>query len=182
MSQSLFSRRQFLTYAGGTAVVASLTPSIAFASYTDQPRTISMNNLHTGERLESCYFDGTNYVGDEMARLSKLCRDFRRNEIHPMDKNLFDQITQIQNILGIQKEVQIISGYRSPATNEALRSKSSGVAKKSYHMLGKAIDFRIDGVDLKELRDVARSLQAGGVGYYARSNFIHIDTGPVRTW
>lgn len=76
----------------------------------------------------------------------------------------------------------MISGYRSPATNEALRSQSSGVAKKSYHMLGKAIDFRIDGVDLKELRDVAKSLNAGGVGYYARSNFIHIDTGPVRSW
>lgn len=182
MSQNVFSRRQFLTIAGGSVVAASLTPSIAFASYPDQPRVISMNNLHTGERLESCYFDGKNYVGDEMARLSKLCRDFRRNEIHPMDKNLFDQITQIQNILGIQKEVQIISGYRSPATNEALRSNSSGVAKKSYHMLGKAIDFRIDGVNLKELRDIAKSLKAGGVGYYARSNFIHIDTGPVRSW
>ena len=99
-----------------------------------------------------------------------------------MDRALFDQISQIQSLLGTQAEVQIISGYRSPATNEALRSKSSGVAKKSYHMLGKAIDFRLDGVKLSHVREAAISLKAGGVGYYAKSDFVHIDTGPARQW
>ncbi|MBW3694809.1 DUF882 domain-containing protein [Vibrio sp. T187] len=182
MSQNVFSRRQFLALSGGTLITASLAPSIAFASYPDQPRTIAMNNLHTGESLESCYFDGVNYVSDEMARINQICRDFRRNEVHPMDRRLFDQISQIQSLLGTQAEVQIISGYRSPATNEALRSKSSGVAKKSYHMLGKALDFRLDGVKLSQVREAAISLKAGGVGYYAKSNFVHIDTGPVRQW
>jgi uncharacterized protein YcbK (DUF882 family) len=99
-----------------------------------------------------------------------------------MDKRLFDHISNIQNELGVEAQVQIISGYRSPATNEALRSKSSGVAKKSYHMLGQAIDFRLEGVNLKKVRDVARELKFGGVGYYPGSNFLHVDTGPVRYW
>lgn len=176
------SRRDFLKLAGSGLVVATCTPSIAFASYPDQPRTLALSNLHTREALETCYFDGSNYVERELNRLNHLCRDFRRNEVHSMDKRLFDHITKIQRTLGVEAEVQIISGYRSPATNEALRGKSSGVAKKSYHMLGQAIDFRLDGVDLKRVRDAARDLQAGGVGYYPGSNFIHIDTGPVRYW
>jgi uncharacterized protein YcbK (DUF882 family) len=176
-----FSRRDFIKLTGSGLVVAAI-PNVALASLPDQPRTIAMNNLHTGESLESCYFDGSQYLDGELARLSHLCRDFRRNEVHPMDKRLFDHISQIQQELSVDTEVQIISGYRSPATNEALRSKSSGVAKKSYHMLGQAIDFRLEGVDLKRVRDVARELQVGGVGYYPRSNFVHIDTGPVRYW
>ncbi|EEX41507.1 lipoprotein putative [Vibrio furnissii CIP 102972] len=99
-----------------------------------------------------------------------------------MDKKLFDQISRIQAVLGTEAEVQIISGYRSPATNEMLRGKSSGVAKKSFHMLGQAIDFRLDGVSLKQIHEAALSLKAGGVGYYPKSQFVHIDTGPVRQW
>ncbi|BCL69409.1 hypothetical protein TUMSATVNIG1_13570 [Vibrio nigripulchritudo] len=99
-----------------------------------------------------------------------------------MDAALFDQINSIQGLIGSDAEVQIISGYRSPATNKALRAKSKAVAKKSYHMLGKAIDFRLDGVKLSEVKKAALSLKAGGVGYYPKSNFIHIDTGPVRNW
>ncbi len=117
-----------------------------------------------------------------MTRIDKICRDFRRNEIHKMDKHLFDQISLIQAELGVKAEVQIISGYRSPATNNALRARSSGVAKKSYHMLGQAIDFRLEGVNLRKVRDIAREIKAGGVGYYPSSNFVHIDTGPVRYW
>ncbi len=163
-------------------MVAACMPSTALAFYPDQPRSLALNNLHTGEALETCYFDGRQYLSGELARIDQICRDFRRNEVHPMDKRLFDQVAQIQSVLGTQAEVQIISGYRSPATNQALRNKSSKVAKKSYHMLGQALDFRLQGVDLKRVRDAARSLKAGGVGYYPRSNFIHIDTGPVRYW
>ncbi|MCG9599156.1 DUF882 domain-containing protein [Vibrio sp. Isolate25] len=177
-----FSRRDFIKLAGSGLIVASCAPSLAFTAHPDQPRALAFSNLHTGEELESCYFDGRVYVANELSRIDNICRDFRRNEVHKMDKYLFDQISLIQSQLGVDAEVQIISGYRSPATNAALRSKSNGVAKKSYHMLGQAIDFRLDGVNLKRVRDAAIELQAGGVGYYPRSNFVHIDTGPVRRW
>ncbi|USD42261.1 DUF882 domain-containing protein [Vibrio sp. SCSIO 43135] len=176
------SRRHFIKLAGSGLVVASGLPRLAQAGYPDKPRELAMNNLHTGETLETQYFNGHQYLEAELARLDHICRDFRRNEVHPMDKRLFDNISQIQSMIGTSNEVQIISGYRSPATNEALRSQSNGVAKKSFHMLGQAIDFRVEGVDLKLLRDAAIELKAGGVGYYPGSNFIHIDTGPVRNW
>lgn len=177
-----FSRRDFIKLAGSGLVVTSCAPSVAFASYPDRPRALALKALNTGEALETCYFDGRDYVKNELSRIDTLCRDFRRNEVHPMDKYLFDQISLIQAELGVEAEVMVISGYRSPATNEALRGKSNGVAKKSYHMLGQAIDFRLDGVELKKVRDAAISLKSGGVGYYPRSDFIHIDTGPVRYW
>ncbi|KJY80899.1 DUF882 domain-containing protein [Vibrio nigripulchritudo] len=183
MTTKEISRRHFLrnTAVLGTFVSLPFSPSV-FATYANQPRTLQFNNLHTGEILESCYFDGQRYVGSELARLNHLCRDHRRNEVYSMDAALFDQINSIQGLIGSDAEVQIISGYRSPAINKALRAKSKAVAKKSYHMLGKAIDFRLDGVKLSEVKKAALSLKAGGVGYYPKSNFIHIDTGPVRNW
>ncbi|MGF1909859.1 DUF882 domain-containing protein [Vibrio kasasachensis] len=176
------SRRNFIKLAGSGLAVASCAPSIAIASYPDLARSLALSNVHTGELLETRYFDGSKYLLNEMTRIDKICRDFRRNEVHKMDKHLFDQISLIQAELGVEAEVQIISGYRSPATNNALRARSSGVAKKSYHMLGQAIDFRLDGVNLKKVRDIAREIKAGGVGYYPSSGFIHVDTGPVRYW
>ncbi|MEF1216152.1 DUF882 domain-containing protein, partial [Vibrio alginolyticus] len=118
--------------------------------------------LNTGEILETCYFDGKRYINDELQRLNEFCRDHRRNEVHPMDRRLFDQISQIQKLIGTEAEVIVISGYRSPATNASLRNGSSRVAKKSMHMEGKAIDFRLDGVKLSTVRDAALSLKAGG--------------------
>ena len=163
-------------------MVAACSPSLVQASLPDEPRVLALNNLHTGETLESCYFNGHRYVRSELKRLNHICRDFRRNEVHPMDKGLFDQLTRIQTLIGSEAEVQIISGYRSPATNEMLRQNSNGVAQKSFHMMGKAFDFRLDGVPLKQVHEAALSIKAGGVGYYPRSGFVHIDTGPVRNW
>lgn len=163
-------------------MVAACSPSLVQASLPDEPRVLALNNLHTGETLESCYFNGHRYVRSELKRLNHICRDFRRNEVHPMDKGLFDQLTRIQTLIGSEAEVQIISGYRSPATNEMLRQNSNGVAQKSFHMMGKAFDFRLDGVPLKQVHEAALSLKAGGVGYYPRSGFVHIDTGPIRSW
>lgn len=166
----------------GGVVLASALPSFSWASLPDEPRALAMNNLNTGEILETCYFDGKRYINDELQRLNEFCRDHRRNEVHPMDRRLFDQISQIQKLIGTEAEVIVISGYRSPATNASLRNGSSRVAKKSMHMEGKAIDFRLDGVKLSTVRDAALSLKAGGVGYYPGSNFVHIDTGAVRPW
>lgn len=181
MLQKNISRRDALKIALCGATVSVLSPT-TLAMPSSAPRMLAMNNLHTGESLESRYFDGAKYIQSELARLNTLCRDHRRNETHAMDKKLFDQVTEIQKLLGVQTEVLIISGYRSPATNASLRQQSSGVARKSYHMLGQAIDFRLDGVKLSHVREAALSLKAGGVGYYPRSQFVHIDTGPVRSW
>ncbi len=176
-------RRNFLKYTGsGLVLAACYTPGISQASRYDKPRVLNLNNLHTGETLETCYFNGHRYVRSELERLNHISRDFRRNEIHPMDKVLFDQLTHIQTLLGTQSQVQIISGYRSPQTNAMLRSKSNGVAKKSYHMQGRAFDFYLEDVPLKKVHQAAMKLKAGGVGYYPKSGFVHIDTGPVRHW
>lgn len=176
------SRRHFLQLTGVGIASAAVFPTLVHASLPQKPRVLTVNNLHTGESLESCYFNGQKYVRAELQRLNYLCRDFRRNEVHPMDKQLFDQLTRIQALLGTEAKVEIISGYRSPATNEMLRDNSNGVAKKSLHMLGQAIDFRLQDVDLSVVHDAALKLKAGGVGYYPKSNFIHIDTGAVRQW
>lgn len=177
------SRRHFLQLTGLGIASAATLPSLVHASLPQEPRVLTLNNLHTGESLESCYFNGYRYVRSELQRLNHLCRDFRRNEVHPMDKALFDQLSRIQTLLGTEARVEIISGYRSPATNEMLRSNNGGgVATKSLHMLGQAIDFRLEGVKLSTVHDAAQKLKAGGVGYYPKSNFIHIDTGAIRQW
>ncbi|USD66394.1 YcbK family protein [Vibrio sp. SCSIO 43136] len=182
MAYQELTRRRFIQMAGIGATAATLFPTQALASLAQKPRILAFNHLHTGERLETEYFDGTNYISGELSRIDHIMRDFRRNEVHSMDKLLIDQISTIQSMLGTTNEVQIIGGYRSPVTNEMLRGKSSGVAKKSFHMLGQAIDFRIEGVQLSKVRDAARALKAGGVGYYPKSDFLHIDTGSVRSW
>jgi len=109
-------------------------------------------------------------------------RDHRTGDHHSMDPALFDLLHQVQARLECRGEFQIISGYRSPKTNKMLRRNSSGVAKRSMHMDGKALDIRLEGCDLKQLHRAAKSLKAGGVGLYTRSNFVHVDTGRVRYW
>ncbi|MGB5443991.1 MAG: YcbK family protein [Psychromonas sp.] len=182
MTKPDLNRRKAI-FTGLATLGAACIPTVSFASiFKNSPRELHLNNLHTGEELQTCYFDGKNYQRDEMKKINHLCRDFRQNEIKNMDKRLFDQLAAIQKIIGSNNQIHIISGYRSPATNKMLRAKSSGVAKKSMHMLGQAIDFRVEGVPLSEVKKAALSLKAGGVGYYPSSNFIHIDTGNVRSW
>ncbi|MEH6453943.1 MAG: YcbK family protein [Psychromonas sp.] len=177
-----FQRRKIIT-SGIIALGASCLPSLSWAALIkDKPRELNLNNLHTGEVLQSQYFDGKDYQSTELKKLNYICRDFRQNEMIDMDKNLFDQIAAIQQIIGSNAQVQVISGYRSPATNQMLSAKSSAVAKKSHHMLGKALDFRLEGVPLVEVRKAALELKAGGVGYYAKSDFLHIDTAQFRSW
>jgi uncharacterized protein YcbK (DUF882 family) len=162
-----------------------MSPIISHAALSQEPeapREIALQNIHTGEKLKVCFFDGTQFVEEALDQIDHICRDFRRDEKFPIDRRLLVQLDMVQQKLGSNKEIQIISGYRSPETNKMLRNNTSGVAKKSKHMLGKAIDFRIAGVDLKQVRNATKSLKAGGVGYYPDSGFIHIDTGRVRYW
>ena len=109
-------------------------------------------------------------------------RDYRANEIKPIDPVLLDQLYALKLKTGTKSPFHVISGYRTPATNAMLRRRSNGVARRSYHTKGKAIDIRLPGYDTHRLRNAALSLRSGGVGYYRNSNFVHVDTGPVRTW
>lgn len=146
------------------------------------PRALSMVSTHTGENLQVRYFEGGEYLPDALARLNRLLRDHRSGDVSPIDPKLFDQLHALATCAGCTPHFEIISGYRSPATNEKLRQGSSGVARRSLHMDGKAIDVRLGGVPTAKLRDLALALGGGGVGYYAKSNFVHLDTGRVRTW
>ncbi|MEJ4043370.1 YcbK family protein [Erwinia sp. SLM-02] len=177
------SNRRKLLALGGAALGIALLPSQAFASLsTSRPRVLTLSNLNTGESLKTEFFNGKKYDKDELVRLNHFFRDYRANKIKNIDPHLFDQLFRLQTMLDTRKPVQLISGYRSLATNNSLRSHSRGVAKHSYHTLGQAMDFHIEGIALSNVRKAALALRAGGVGYYPSSNFVHIDTGPVRHW
>lgn len=181
----LTSRRQLLK--GGVAAAAlCLLPLPAWARYSfaqKEVRTLSFYNTHTGESLQKvAYWEKGAYVKDALNEINHILRDHRADSVMPIDPALIDLVFDLQDSFSSKGQIEIISGYRSPATNSQLSSKSRGVAKRSYHMQGKAIDLRVPGVPLKNLRQVATQLGRGGVGYYPRSNFVHVDTGPVRHW
>jgi uncharacterized protein YcbK (DUF882 family) len=146
------------------------------------PRALGFNNLHTGERLKIVYWEDGRYLAEAMDEINWLLRDFRVNRVHPIDPRLLDLLADLQAVLETQAPFEVISGYRSPETNAMLASLADGVAQNSLHMAGMAIDMRVRGRDLRYVRSAARSLRRGGVGYYPHSDFVHIDTGRVRTW
>lgn len=161
----------------------ALLPRSAFASFsTARPRILVVNNLNTGESIKAEFFDGKSYNKEELVRLNYLFRDYRSHKIKSIDPCLFDHLYRLQGLLGTSKPVQLISGYRSLDTNNELRAHSRGVARHSYHTKGQAMDFHIEGIQLSNIRKAALKMHAGGVGYYPRSNFVHIDTGPARSW
>jgi uncharacterized protein YcbK (DUF882 family) len=180
-------RRAFLGY-GALATAAALVPvraQAAIAPRKRRERVLSFFNTHTGERLKTAYCCDGEYQPAELEKINYILRDFRQNEIKPIDANLLDLLHELGGTLETDQPFHIISGYRSPATNTLLRTRGgshTGVASKSLHMVGKAIDIRVPGVRLDNLRVAARSLKLGGVGYYPSSNFVHVDTGRVRFW
>jgi uncharacterized protein YcbK (DUF882 family) len=145
-------------------------------------RSLSFYHTHTDKVLEIEYYKQGGYDPDAMADIRVFMADWRDGSQHDIDPGLLDILWKIQQAAGVNGTWEVISAYRSPKTNEMLRSKSSGVAKKSQHLEGNAIDVRLRGLDLEILRDTARSLKLGGVGYYSKSNFVHVDTGRVRYW
>lgn len=178
---SHLNRRQFLL--GSAALLGNLVVPSAFAKLTyPKERELTFRHLHTGETLRVTYWAEGDYLTESLMAIDHLLRDHRTDETVNMDRQLMDLLFNLQTHLGRQGEFQIISGYRSPKTNKMLRATSRGVAKKSLHMQGRAIDIRLPGTELKQLRKAAIALKAGGVGYYPKSNFIHVDTGRVRTW
>jgi uncharacterized protein YcbK (DUF882 family) len=149
---------------------------------TSAPRRVGLLNLHTGERLEIDYFRDGAYVPDAIAQIEALLRDFRTGDRHAIDPALMDYLVQAADTLGTDPVFSVISGYRSPLTNARLHERSSGVAARSLHMEGRAIDVRMSGIDCADLAAHAFDMRRGGVGYYRASDFVHLDTGPFRTW
>ena len=146
------------------------------------PRTLAFFNTHTAEALRVCYFKNGEYVPAALKKIDYVLRDHRTNEIMPIDSRLLDTLYQVQCRLGTSDPFHVISGYRSPKTNEMLRRISSGVAQASLHLKGRAIDIRLPQFSTRKLRQVCLGLRAGGVGYYPKSDFVHVDTGQVRSW
>jgi uncharacterized protein YcbK (DUF882 family) len=183
-------RRRFLGLgaiaAAGAALPARLSAASAPKAAAPAPeRVLSFFNTHTGERLKTSYCCGGVYRPDALEQINHILRDFRANEIKPIDPALLDLLHELGGTLETDQPFHIISGYRSPHTNTLLRERggaATGVASRSLHMVGKAIDIRVPGVKLDNLRGAAQSLKLGGVGYYPSSNFVHVDTGRVRYW
>lgn len=172
------SRREALKYIA-TGVAGLFLPKSLLAN--EGLRVIDLYSIHTGERLKTAYWVDGHYVKQALRDINYLLRDHRADEVHPIDVRLLDFLYAICCSFEANKVV-VISGYRTPATNAYLRRISKGVARESYHMYGRAIDFYIEGVELSEVRKLAIALGLGGVGYYPSSGFIHLDTGPFRTW
>jgi uncharacterized protein YcbK (DUF882 family) len=175
--QSTLTRRTVL---GAAVALAGVV--VAPASWGRQARSLSFYHTHTGERLQVTYAEQGTYVRPALSDINRLLRDFRTGDVHPIAPDLLDALFVLRERVGGRGTYEIISAYRSPRTNEMLRNASSGVAQRSLHMEGRAIDVRLTGVRSARLRDEAKALEVGGVGYYGSSDFVHVDNGRVRFW
>jgi uncharacterized protein YcbK (DUF882 family) len=173
------SRRRFLQRAGAALV---LLPFGAAWARTPARRTLSFVHTHTGEQLSSVYFQNGEYRVAELERINQLLRDFRTGDVHPIDTGVLDILADLRVLADRDEPYEVISGYRSPQTNAALRHHSSGVAEHSLHLQGRAIDVRLPGFPTHRLRELALGMGRGGVGFYAQSDFVHLDNGRVRYW
>lgn len=174
------SRRRFV------ATVAAAVPALAvprrLLAESLPPRALRFTHTHTGERLVVEYFNRGTYLDDALATVNHFLRDFRTGDVHVIDPDLLDLLHGMAGMTQTTRPFEVISGYRSPATNEMLRHRSEGVAAGSLHMKGQAIDIRLADVPLVKLRQTALEVGRGGVGYYPASDFVHVDTGRVRHW
>lgn len=171
-------RRIFL----GLALSAAATPVLA-RKQNNKPRILSFRHLHTDEKIKVTYRVDDRYQRDALDKLNHFLRDFRTSDIAMIDPKLFDLLYDINRRLGRPDgSFEIVSAYRSPRTNAMLRKTSRRVARNSLHMSGKALDIRFSSASTARIRDAAISLRRGGVGFYPRSDFVHVDTGSVRRW
>jgi uncharacterized protein YcbK (DUF882 family) len=175
------SRRRVLKGLAAVMAAAAVSPARLLASGRE-PRAVSFVHTHTHERLSLTYFADGGYDEESLAALNWFLRDHRTGDQHPIDPALFDILHDLRAATGAASPFQVISGYRSPLTNEMLRERGRGVASGSLHLQGRAIDVRLADVNSATLRDAALRLRRGGVGYYAASDFVHVDTGRVRCW
>lgn len=185
-------RRRFLRHLGGSASLLMLPAFVTAlpargSSLPSGIRRLAMDHTHTGERIELAYASDAQYLPEALGALNHFLRDHYNGAVGRIDPALFDLLHQLRATLGLGEQdgprFEVISGFRSPATNRHLqKTRGGGVATRSLHLQGQAIDVRLPGVPLAELRDAALSLAAGGVGYYPGEQFVHLDTGRVRSW
>lgn len=174
-------RRRILQFGAAASLSLALAPRAVLAGNAPA-RTISFHNLHTGENLKTTFWADGSYVPGALQEIDWTLRDFRTGDVKTIDPALLDLLHALQSRVEATGPFQVISGYRSPATNAMLHERSQGVASKSFHTKGQAIDISLADRDLAHLHRAALSLRAGGVGYYPSSDFVHVDTGPVRHW
>ena len=182
--QLLATRRSFLKSALAGCCAVSAAGFAAPGARADSTRSLSFVHTHTGETLSVPYRQASCYDSDCLSAVNHLLRDFRTGDVHPIDPGVLDILCALKDQSGSDAPFEVISGYRSPLTNAMLRGRSatSGVAEHSLHMQGRAVDVRLGGVSTAKLAELARGLQRGGVGFYAASDFVHVDTGRVRYW
>ncbi|WP_412176196.1 YcbK family protein [Lentibacter sp. XHP0401] len=183
-SSASISRRALLGAFAATALVAAPTYSKAagFLRGSGDIRRIKMYSARTGEKIDMIYWVEGDYIKDAVQEVNHFMRDWRTGDVKNMDLRTIDIMAASHNLLGINEPYMLLSGYRSPKTNNMLRSRSSGVAKNSLHLKGQAADLRLASRSVSQMSRAAASCAAGGVGRYSGSNFVHMDCGPVRTW
>jgi uncharacterized protein YcbK (DUF882 family) len=176
---SLLSRRRLLGAAAAVTAVGLVkpVPAVSFA-----PKSVSLYNVHTGEWLRTVYWADGHYIREAVRDINWILRDHDTDELRPMDAGVLDVLGRLRECLDTHDPFLVVCGYRSPATNRRLYLQGAGVAKHSYHIKGMAVDLRAERRSLHQVRDAALSLRCGGVGYYPRSDFVHVDCGPVRRW
>ena len=184
MSNPFWTRRRPLAASlAATRAAVLARPRVALGAATaDAPRWIELLNTHTGESLSLAWHDGRDLVPGALAKLEHLLRDHRANEQHALDPGLYEQMTAVAVAAGRDARFEVISGYRSAGTSARLAAASAGVARRSLHMDGRAIDVRLKGASCSRVRDIALALACGGVGFYRKSDFVHLDTGRGRSW
>jgi uncharacterized protein YcbK (DUF882 family) len=177
------SRRHFLKLGAAAAACSIVLPGNALAaSVGNVARKLSFVHIHTNERLSAVYWQNGAYQPGAVRDINEVLRDWRTGEVKQMDVKLLDVLWELHQRLGSKQPFEVICGYRSPKTNATLAATSDGVAKKSLHMEGMAIDINLSDKKLKLVRETAIAMQRGGVGYYPKSGFVHVDTGRVRHW
>ncbi|MDH3240983.1 MAG: DUF882 domain-containing protein [Alphaproteobacteria bacterium] len=175
-------RRKLVLSGLGAAAGLILPSAAALAAPSGAARRLTFKNLHTHESLAAAYWADGHYQPQACRQIDRLLRDHRTGDVAPMSRRLLDALFELQVRLGGTAPFEVISGYRSPKSNARLASTRSGVARRSLHMRGMAIDIRVPGCSLKRLRAHAVEMKVGGVGYYPKSGFIHVDVGRVRYW
>lgn len=191
------SRRGLLKFSAGFAATTGMAPIAAAAETNraswqpivhrtvrprEKPQRLFIKNKRTGDVFNDIVRQGSLIFDDAYAELDHLMRDWRRDEVISIDRSLIELLLAVQQETGHEEPITVISGYRSKTTNDMLRQRMRKVAKNSYHIKGMAVDFRIKGVSTGALRQIAMHQKIGGVGYYPRNGFVHLDTGPVRSW
>jgi uncharacterized protein YcbK (DUF882 family) len=185
----IITRREFLKTSSALCLGALFIPNTLLSqalatdsSHANQSKSLQFFNINTREFLDVTYFKNGSYDQNALSDINNIMADKRSGGMIDMNIDLINTLHSMHSLTGSREPIDIICGYRSPKTNSKLTHSKKGVAKNSYHTLGKAADVRIDGISLSDMREIAHSLNAGGVGYYPRSGFLHIDVGPVRTW